>query len=110
VTALFARGKTIIRGLHTLRVKETDRLDALRTELRKLGANASIAQDESLSIDPPLTLRPASIQTYDDHRMAMSFAIAGTRAAGVTIENPSCANKTYPEFFADLRAMLGEAG
>lgn len=106
--ALFARGPTILRGLHTLRVKETDRIAALATELRKLGANVEVDRDD-LTIEPPDHITPASIATYDDHRMAMSFALAGTRAAGVTIEDPACVNKTYPQFFDDL-ARLDASG
>ncbi len=104
VVALFAKGQTRLRGLHTLRLKETDRVAALATELRKLGAHVEVEGDD-LVIDPPKHLTPASIDTYDDHRMAMSFAVAGTRAAGVTINDPQCVNKTYPEFFQDLEKL-----
>jgi 3-phosphoshikimate 1-carboxyvinyltransferase len=106
VASLFASGATTIRGLHTLRVKETDRLAALATELTKLGADASI-QGDALTIDPPEEgkLKPAAIDTYDDHRMAMSFAVAGTRTAGVTIRDIECVNKTYPQFFQDLEKL-----
>ncbi len=103
--ALFASGRTTIHGLHTLRVKETDRLAALSNELSKFGASVSIRGD-SLLIDPPEQLRPAVVETYDDHRMAMSFAVAATRIPGVTILNPQCVNKTYPQFFDDLRRIL----
>jgi len=106
VTALFATGPTHIRGLHTLKVKETDRIEALATELRKLGASVE-ATGDSLTITPPREIRPAEIHTYDDHRMAMSFAIAGTRAAGVTIKDVECTNKTYPNYFADLARVVG---
>ena len=102
--ALFARGETTIRGLHTLRVKETDRLAALQTELTKLGAEVEIDGD-ALFITPPATIRPATIDTYDDHRMAMAFAVVGTVAGGVTINDPACVNKTYPEFFDDLEKL-----
>jgi 3-phosphoshikimate 1-carboxyvinyltransferase len=105
VVALFVRGQTVIRGLHTLRVKETDRIAALKTELTKLGATVSIEDDVALVIDPPASPRGASIATYDDHRMAMSFALAGTRIAGVSIENPECVSKTYPDFFGDLQRV-----
>lgn len=104
VAALFADGSTIIRGLHTLRVKETDRIAALANELQKLGANVRVEGDD-LSIDPPAKLKPASIATYDDHRMAMSFALAGTRSAGVAIQDPACVNKTYPNYFDDLAKL-----
>ena len=106
VAALFADGPTTIRGLHTLRVKETDRLAALRTELTKLGAAVTIDGD-ALTIDPPAEVRPAAIDTYDDHRMAMSFAVAGTRAAGVTVRDAGCVSKTYPNFLADLSRLTG---
>ena len=106
VVALFARGATTIRGLHTLRVKETDRLAALKNELTKLGADVDLESD-TLIIQPPEDgeLKPARIDTYDDHRMAMSFAIAGTRSSGVTIRDIECVNKTYPEFFEDLKTL-----
>jgi 3-phosphoshikimate 1-carboxyvinyltransferase len=105
VVALFARGETVIRGLHTLKVKETDRLMALATELRKLGAEVE-AGDDYLAITPPEKPTPAAIDTYDDHRMAMSFAIGGTKVAGVVIKDAQCVNKTYPNYFADLQNVL----
>ncbi|MGD0767540.1 MAG: 3-phosphoshikimate 1-carboxyvinyltransferase [Tepidisphaeraceae bacterium] len=105
VAALFANGRTAIRGLGTLRVKETDRLAALNNELTKLGAAVSIEAD-SLQIDPPLELRAAEIATYDDHRMAMSFALAATKSAGILIKDAECVNKTYPNYFDDLRRIL----
>lgn len=71
----------------------------------RLGATVEIEGDDVLRITPPPTLRPAAIQTYDDHRMAMSFALAGTRVAGVTILDPACVNKTYPDFFKDLEKL-----
>ena len=104
VVALFADGPTTIRGLHTLRFKETDRLAALSTELTKLGANVAIEND-TLTIDPPKTIRPAAIDTYDDHRMAMSFALAGTKSPGIVIKDSQCVAKTYPEFFQDLERI-----
>ena len=105
VVALFARGETMIRGLHTLKLKETDRIAALATELRKMGANVE-AGDDYLAITPPQQVKPAAIDTYDDHRMAMSFAVAGTRVDGVVVRDAECVNKTYPEFFADLRRVI----
>ncbi|HTL28479.1 MAG TPA: 3-phosphoshikimate 1-carboxyvinyltransferase [Tepidisphaeraceae bacterium] len=104
VVALFAKSPTTLRGLHSLRVKETDRVAALASELQKLGAKVEINGDD-LVIHPPTNITPASIATYDDHRMAMSFAIAGTRATGVTIEDIECTNKTYPNFFQDLERL-----
>ncbi len=107
VASVFAKGPTRIRGLHTLRVKETDRLAALSIELKKLGAEVQIEVDEALTISPPRDgrIKPAAIDTYDDHRMAMSFAIAATAAPGVTIKDVECVNKTYPRFFEDLKKM-----
>jgi 3-phosphoshikimate 1-carboxyvinyltransferase len=102
--AVFAHGHTTIRGLHTFRIKETDRLAALETELRKLGATVEV-EDDTLHIDPPHEFRPAVIDTYDDHRMAMAFAVVGTRADGVTIRGPECVSKTYPRFFEDLESL-----
>jgi 3-phosphoshikimate 1-carboxyvinyltransferase len=102
--ALFADGPTTIRGLHTLRVKETDRLAALKSELEKLGADAEIGAD-TISIGPPDTIRTAEIETYADHRMAMSFAVVGTRVPGITILDPGCVSKTYPAFFDDLERL-----
>ena len=101
VVALFAEGRTVLRNVWNLRVKETDRLAALETELRKLGATVNTTAD-SITIDPPAAPRGASIATYDDHRMAMAFAVAGLRVPGVVIEDPECTAKTYPEFFVDL--------
>jgi 3-phosphoshikimate 1-carboxyvinyltransferase len=111
VACLFARGPSTLRGLHTLRVKETDRLAALTTELRKLGAEVDVEGDDALTITPPEDgrLRAATIDTYDDHRMAMSFALVGTRSSGVTIRDAECVNKTYPSFFIDLERVIRPA-
>ena len=104
--AVFAHGRTTIRGLHTFRVKETDRLAAIEAELRKLGATVEVEGD-TLHIDPPHALRPATIDTDDDHRMAMAFAVVGARAAGITIRDSECVSKTYPRFFEDLERLRG---
>jgi 3-phosphoshikimate 1-carboxyvinyltransferase len=106
VTALFAKGPTTIRNVGNLRVKETDRMAALRTELVKLGAEVEI-QGDDLYIVPPENgkLMPAAIDTYDDHRMAMSFAVAGLRSPGVVINDPDCVNKTFPDYFELLSKM-----
>jgi 3-phosphoshikimate 1-carboxyvinyltransferase len=107
VVALFAKGQTVIRGLHTLKVKETDRLAALEAELTKLGADVEIEDGDTLVINPPERgLKVAAIDTYDDHRMAMSFALAGTKSVGVTIKDVECVNKTYPNYFKDLDTIL----
>jgi 3-phosphoshikimate 1-carboxyvinyltransferase len=103
VVALFAEGPTRIRNVANLRIKETDRLSALETELRKLGAGAR-ADADSLVIEPA-PLRPAAIDTYDDHRMAMAFALAGLRQPGVAIRDPGCVSKTWPGYF-DMLAGL----
>ncbi len=97
VVALFARGTTRIRNVANLRIKETDRLAALETELRKLGARAEAGPDW-LRIEPGPP-GGAEIDTYDDHRMAMSFALAGLRIPGVVIRDPGCVSKTWPGSF-----------
>ena len=101
--AVFADGPTRIRGVHHIRHKETDRIGALVTELHKLGVDAR-ETDDGLTIEPA-PLNGASIETYDDHRMAMSLALVGLRQPGIEILNPSCTAKTYPLFFDDLRAL-----
>lgn len=106
VVALFADGVTRIRNVAHIRHKETDRIAALATELRKFGAKVDELPD-GLVIDPPPVskLKPATVDTYDDHRMAMSFALAGLRIPGVTIKDPGCVAKTYPGFWKDLEAL-----
>lgn len=103
--ALFADGPTTITGVAHIRHKETDRIGDLARELHKLGAQVDELAD-GLRITPQ-ELRPAQIDTYNDHRMAMSLALVGLKQPGVEINNPQCVEKTYPRFFADL-AALGE--
>ena len=103
VVALFAKGTTHIRNVANLRIKETDRLAALETELRKLGAKAHSDAD-SLHIEPG-PVRGAAIDTYDDHRMAMAFALAGLRVPGVVIRDPGCVSKTWPDYFGMLESL-----
>ena len=103
VVALFAQGPTTIRGVAHIRHKETDRIGDLARELRKLGADVDELAD-GLRITPG-DPRPALIETYNDHRMAMSFALAGLGAPGVTINDPDCTRKTYPGFFDDLGSL-----
>ena len=103
VVALFAGGRTQLTNIENLRIKETDRLRALETELRKLGAVASASRD-GLAIEPG-RLQGAEIETYDDHRMAMSFALAGLRIPGVSIRDPACVRKTWPEYFEMLERL-----
>jgi 3-phosphoshikimate 1-carboxyvinyltransferase len=103
VVALFARGPSTIRNVVQLRDHETDRLAALETELTRLGARAQAGVD-FLRIEPA-PLHGAEIVTYDDHRMAMSFALAGLRVPGVVILDPGCVSKTWPDFFAALERL-----
>ncbi len=103
VTALFARGTTRIRNVAHLRLKESDRLAALERELCKLGADVR-ADADSLVITPG-ALRGAAIDTYDDHRMAMAFAIAGLRVEGVVIRDPDCVSKSWPGYFEALAKL-----
>jgi 3-phosphoshikimate 1-carboxyvinyltransferase len=100
VVALFADGPTEIVNVPNLRIKETDRLAALERELAKLGARATAGPDW-LRVEPGPP-RGAEIDTYDDHRMAMSFALAGLRIPGVAIRDPGCVRKTWPAFFEAL--------
>ena len=106
VLALFAQGVSRIRNVAHIRHKETDRIAALATELRRLGARIDELPD-GLVIDPPPAdqLHGARIATYDDHRMAMACALAGTRVPGVTILDPGCVAKTYPGFWTDLEGL-----
>ena len=106
VTALFADSPTTIVNVANMRVKETDRIAAVCSELKKLGAKVEEYPDGlkiyPLPVDQYL---PAVIETYNDHRMAMSFALAGLRIPGVDIQNPECTSKTFPKFF-DVLATL----
>lgn len=97
-TALFAEGTTRIRNIYNWRVKETDRLAAMATELRKLGATVDEGEDY-IAITPPKALQPAAIDTYNDHRIAMCFSLAAFGDAGITINDPGCTSKTFPDYF-----------
>jgi 3-phosphoshikimate 1-carboxyvinyltransferase len=101
--ALFADGPTTIRNVAHIRHKETDRIAALATELRKFGA-AVEERDDGLTITPG-PLRGAAVDTYNDHRMAMSLALVGLKVPGVVIRNPGCVAKTYPDFWRDFEAL-----
>jgi 3-phosphoshikimate 1-carboxyvinyltransferase len=103
--ALFAEGPTTIRNVAHIRHKETDRIAALATELRKLGAEVEERPD-GLTITPR-SLRGCPVDTYNDHRMAMSLALVGLRVPGVVIRNPGCVAKTYPGFWQDLERLRG---
>ncbi len=98
VTALFAEGETVITGIGNLRIKETDRISALATELSRLGAEVD-SGDDFLIIRPGKNLSGTEVETYDDHRMAMSFALAGLKIPGIKIKNPRCVEKSFPDFF-----------
>jgi 3-phosphoshikimate 1-carboxyvinyltransferase len=100
VVSLFARGRTSIRNIAHLRYKESDRLHALATELSKLGAAITLRPD-GLDI-VPATLRGAQLGTYGDHRLVMSFALAGLRVPDVRVEEPESVKKSYPRFWAEF--------
>ncbi|MES2491158.1 MAG: 3-phosphoshikimate 1-carboxyvinyltransferase [Pseudomonadota bacterium] len=104
VVALFADGPSVLRNIGSWRVKETDRIAAMATELRKLGAVVEEGAD-FLRIEPPKTLRTATIDTYDDHRMAMSFSLASCGGIPVRINDPGCVAKTFPDYFTQLAAL-----
>ena len=104
VTALFASGPTAIRNIYNWRVKETERLKAVSTELRKLGALVEEGHDY-LVIHPPTQIKIASINTYDDHRIAMSFSLVACGKSSVTICNPDCVSKTFPDYFEVLAGL-----
>jgi 3-phosphoshikimate 1-carboxyvinyltransferase len=96
----------MIRGVAHIRHKETDRIRALAIELRKLGA-AVDENEDGLRIFPGL-LHGATLDTYDDHRMAMSLALVGLAVPGVILRDPGCTAKTYPGFFTDLARLTCE--
>ena len=104
--AVFANGPTRIRNIAHVRHKETDRIAAVATELRRIGVTVDEHPD-GLTINPPLHsgVTPATIHTYDDHRMAMSFALIGLRVPGIQIADPGCTAKTYPNYFDDLFSL-----
>jgi len=103
VAALFARGKTRLTDIANLRLKESNRLEDLASELRKLGGVVETG-DDFLQIEGG-ELQPATVDPHDDHRMAMSFALAGLRIPGVEIEDPDCVAKTWPGFFEALESI-----
>ena len=103
VVAAFAKGKTIIKNVAHLKAKESDRLTATATELRKMGINVT-ALDDGLIVEGG-TPHGARIKTYDDHRMAMSFAVAGLKVPGVLIENENCVEKSFPTFWEVLAKL-----
>ncbi|KLU05692.1 5-Enolpyruvylshikimate-3-phosphate synthase [Rhodopirellula islandica] len=113
MVALFASSPTRVRGVAHNRFKETDRIGDLACELRKLGATIHEHED-GMTIHPlsePVVSEssPVRLDTYHDHRMAMSFSLAGLRLGGIEIENPACTGKTYPNYWADLEQLIGRA-
>jgi 3-phosphoshikimate 1-carboxyvinyltransferase len=101
VLALFAEGPSVLRNIGNWRVKETDRLAAMAAELRKLGATVEEGPD-SIRVAPPSALQPATIDTYEDHRMAMCFSLAALGGVPVRINDPGCVRKTFPEYFDEF--------
>ena len=104
VLALFADGTSTLRNIGSWRVKETDRIAAMATELRKVGAQVDEGTD-SLKITPPPALLPATIDTYDDHRMAMCFSLVALGGIKVRINDPGCVAKTFPDYFNVLAGI-----
>jgi 3-phosphoshikimate 1-carboxyvinyltransferase len=104
ITALFAKGKTAIRNVGNWRVKETDRLTAMATELRKVGATV-VEGSDFIEITPPRRLISAVIDTYNDHRIAMCFSLVALGKVPVTINDPGCTSKTFPDYFEQFRKL-----
>jgi 3-phosphoshikimate 1-carboxyvinyltransferase len=106
IMALFADGTTTLRNIASWRVKETDRIAAMATELRKVGAIVEEGAD-FIKIKPPATLTPnAVIETYDDHRMAMCFSLVSLGGVPITINDPKCVNKTFPDYFSQFANIV----
>ena len=106
ILALFADGTTTLRNIASWRVKETDRIAAMATELRKVGAIVEEGADY-IKITPPAQLTPnAVIDTYDDHRMAMCFSLVSLGGVPITINDPKCVNKTFPDYFAQFASIV----
>ena len=108
VLALFADGPSTLRNIGSWRVKETDRIAAMAAELQKLGATVE-AGDDFLHITPPARLRPATIDTYEDHRVAMCFSLAALGGVTVRINDPGCVAKTFPDYFAVLATLSAQS-
>ncbi|MBN2153078.1 MAG: 3-phosphoshikimate 1-carboxyvinyltransferase, partial [Candidatus Lokiarchaeota archaeon] len=104
VLGAFASGKTRIRNVENIRVKESDRIASVTAELRRIGARVEEFK-EGLEVEGGGALHGASIKTYDDHRIAMAFSLAGLKVKGIKIEDPGCVAKTYPRFFEELGAL-----
>jgi 3-phosphoshikimate 1-carboxyvinyltransferase len=105
VLTCYAKGTSKIYNAKRLRYKESDRLNSLYTELRKMGADIAMTED-SLTIKGPCAMHGATVDSHNDHRIAMACAVAALRARGETkIQNSECINKSYPQFFNDLRSL-----
>ena len=102
--APFADSPTRIRGIASNRVKETDRISAVCTELKKIGVRVDEYAD-GMTIYPSEHLKGGVIETYNDHRMAMSFSLIGLRVPGIVIKDPACVTKTFPNYFEVLRGI-----
>jgi 3-phosphoshikimate 1-carboxyvinyltransferase len=107
VAALFADGTTTLRNIASWRVKETDRIAAMATELRKVGATVEEGADY-IRITPPAHIKHAAIDTYDDHRMAMCFSLVAFGGSGVRINDPKCVAKTFPDYFKVFLSIVSE--
>jgi 3-phosphoshikimate 1-carboxyvinyltransferase len=105
VLALFADGPSTLRNIGSWRVKETDRIAAMAAELTKVGAQVEAGADY-LRITPPAAFKSAAIDTYDDHRMAMCFSLAAFGGVPITINDPQCVNKTFPEYFQEFARIV----
>jgi 3-phosphoshikimate 1-carboxyvinyltransferase len=105
IVALFARGTTRLEGIGSWRVKETDRIAAVATELRKLGADVR-SGDDWIEVDGPCAVREAWIDTYDDHRIAMCFSLAAAAGVPTHVRDPGCVAKTFPNYFAELERLV----
>jgi len=106
ILALFADGTTTLRNIASWRVKETDRIAAMATELRKVGATVEEGADY-IRITPPAQLTPnAVINTYDDHRMAMCFSLVSLGNVPIVINDPNCVAKTFPNYFAEFKKLV----
>ncbi|MEE2753079.1 MAG: 3-phosphoshikimate 1-carboxyvinyltransferase [Candidatus Latescibacterota bacterium] len=105
--ASFAKNPVTIRNVGSMRIKETDRIAAMKNELTRLGIKVETWSD-GLRIHPADTIRPTSVDTYDDHRMAMSLSLIGLKTQGLVINNPECVNKTFPTYFETLAQIQQE--
>ena len=106
VVAAFAKGTTVIKNVAHLRIKETDRLKAVAQELTKIGASVKELED-GLIIEGARDMHGSMIDTYDDHRIAMAFSVAGLRVPGIRIKDPDCVQKSFPSFWQHWQEITG---